>query len=69
MYPAFYADHRFKQPQVERITKLLKALPDGSKWQFFTSAKGSLGSVTPLHALLAGRYGDVRAAALAFSER
>lgn len=69
MYPAFYVDRRLDQPRLERITKVLKALPDGSKWQFFTTAKGSLGSVTPLGALLAGRYDDVRASATAFAER
>lgn len=69
LYPAFFVDPRFDQTRLEAITKLLGHLSGGSKWQFFTSAKGSLSSVTPLHALLAGRYDDVRASARAFSER
>ena len=69
LYPAFYVDPRFDQRKLEAITKLLGDLAGGSKWQFFTSAKGSLGSVTPLQALLAGRYGDVRVAAPGFAER
>jgi hypothetical protein len=69
LYPAFYVDPRLNRRQLEAITKLLGSLSGGSKWQFFANAKGSLGSVTPLHALLAGRYRKVRAVALAFSER
>lgn len=69
MYPAFFVDPRFNRRQLAAITKLLGSLAGGSKWQFFTSAKGSLGSVTPLEALLADRYADVRAAALGFAAR
>jgi hypothetical protein len=69
LYPAFYVDPRFDRAELEAITKLLGDLSGGSKWQFFASAKGSLGSVTPLVALLLGRYDDVRATALAFAER
>lgn len=68
-YPAFYVDPRFDRRRLESITKLLGCLAGGSKWQFFTRPKGSLGSLSPLQALLAGRYEDVRASALAFSER
>ncbi len=69
MYPAFYVDPRFDRKQLAAITKLLGRLPGGGKWTFFTGAKGSLGSVTPLQALLANRYVDVRATALGFVSR
>lgn len=68
-YPAFYVDSRFDQKHLAAITKLLGGLSGGSKWQFFSGAKGSLGSITPLQALLAGRYKEVRVAAIGFSER
>jgi hypothetical protein len=69
MYPAFYVDPRFDRSELETITKCMGDLGGGSKWQFFTTPKGSLGSVTPLVALLAGRFAKVQASALAFFER
>ena len=69
MYPAFYVDPRFDRSELEAITKCMGDLGGGSKWQFFTTPKGSLGSVTPLAALLAGRFAKVQASALAFFER
>ena len=69
MYPAFYVDPRFDRRELETITKCMGDLGGGSKWQFFTTPKGSLGSVTPLAALLAGRFAKVQASALAFFER
>ena len=69
LYPAFYVDPRFDRSELETITKCMGDLAGGSKWQFFTRPKGSLGSVTPLAALLAGRFAKVQASALAFFER
>lgn len=51
MYPAFYVDPRFDRSELETITKCMGDLGGGSKWQFFTTPKGSLSSVTPLAAL------------------
>ncbi len=69
LYPSFYVDRRFDQRQLEAITKVLGDLTGGSKWMFFTTPKGSLGSVTPLLALLEGRYARVRATAQGYAER
>jgi hypothetical protein len=41
-YPAFYADRRYNRKDLETVTKLLGDLSEGSKWVFFTTAKGSL---------------------------
>ena len=69
LYPAFYVDPRFDRNELEAITRCMGGLAGGSKWQFFTQPKGSLGAVTPLAALLADRFAKVRASALAFFER
>lgn len=69
LYPSFYVDPRFNQRRLETITTLLGDLPGGSKWQFFTKPKWSLGGVTPLEALIEGRYAHVRVAARGFAER
>ena len=69
LYPSFYADQRINRRQLGAITKLLGDLTGGSKWLFFTRPKGSLGSVTPLQALLEGRFAEVRATAEAYAER
>jgi hypothetical protein len=68
LYPAFYVDPRFDRRELEAITKCMGDLAGGSKWQFFTQPRGSLGAVTPLTALLAGRFAKVLASALAFFE-
>lgn len=68
-YPSFYVDARFHQRQVEAITKLLGGASSGGKLQFFVTPKGSLGAITPLHALMLGHFSDVRAAAIGFAER
>ena len=68
-YPSFYADQRFNRRQLGAITKVLGDLTGGSKWLFFTRPKGSLGSVTPLDALLEGRFADVHATAQGYAER
>jgi len=68
-FPAFYADPRYERRQLEAVTKLLGDLPGGSKWQFFTTPKGSLSRLTPLQALEKGMLAQVKAAAEAFAER
>ena len=68
-YPSFYVDARLHQRQVEAITKLLGGVSSGGKLQFFVTPKGSLGAITPLDALMLGRFNDVRAAAIGFAER
>jgi hypothetical protein len=49
------------------MAKRLGKLPGWSKWQFFTTRKGSLGGATPLDALKRGQFDDVEAAAEAFA--
>jgi hypothetical protein len=69
VYPAFFVDPRYKVRQLEAITKRLGDMTGGSKWLFFTNTKGSLGGVTPLQALLAGKYALVMRVAQAYFER
>ena len=69
MIPAFFVDARFVQRQVQAVCKVLEPLPGGSKWQFFSSSKGSLGGKSPLEALLAGQLHAVKMCAEAFRER
>jgi hypothetical protein len=68
-YPAFYTDPRFDRRSLERIVKQLGSLPATVKFHFFTSKIFSMGSVTPLEALQAGRLDDVLRAATAYAER
>ena len=69
LYPGFYADTRYNRKQLEAVTKRLGDLTGGSKWQFFTSPKGSLGGVTPLVALLDGKLALVKKCADGFLQR
>jgi hypothetical protein len=68
-YPAFFADRRFSRRQLGIITRMLASVSDGGKLLFFTTPKGSLGSVTPLRALLEGRFAEVLATAQGYAER
>lgn len=68
MYPAFFADNTYDRPVLEKICKALGDLPAGSKWDFFTSPRTSLGGKTPLEALAKGKVDAVMSAAKAFSE-
>lgn len=68
-YPSFFADPRINQRHVMAVCRRLVALPDGSKWQFFTTPKGSLGAITPLDALQRGMREKVFRAAEGFAER
>ncbi|MGA7181234.1 MAG: hypothetical protein WBX11_16830 [Thiobacillaceae bacterium] len=68
-YPAFYADPEFERRQLGNVCKALGDLSGWQKWQFFTTAKASLGRLTPLEALRKGRYEPVLKAAAGFAER
>jgi hypothetical protein len=69
-YPAFYADFDLAgRRRLATVFQLLGDLPGGSKWQFFTGAKGSLGGTTPLEALREGMLRRVKATAEGFAER
>ena len=67
LFPAFYADPQYRRQQLEAVSRTLGALPGGSKWQFFTSLKGSLGGCTPLEAMVRGDFRQVTMAAEAFA--
>ena len=67
LFPAFYADPQYKRQQLEEVSRTLGALPGGSKWQFFTCPKGSLGGCTPLEAMVRGDFRQVTMAAEAFA--
>lgn len=69
-YPAFYVHFdAHGRRQLAAVCQLLGDLPGGSKWQFFTGGKGSLGGTTPLAALREGRLRQVKATAEGFAER
>lgn len=67
--PDFFLDERYCRQQLESVCKVLGNLLGGSKLQFFTTPKGSLGGRTPLDALAAGDVALVRRAAQGFVER
>ncbi|MFG6463719.1 hypothetical protein ACG04Q_19250 [Roseateles sp. DXS20W] len=81
-YPAFFLDPELERTQVEAVSKQLGDLSGGSKFMFFTTARGSLATAgeirrgvmtesgvprTPLQALKDGDFERVRMAAEAFS--
>jgi hypothetical protein len=68
-YPAFYADARLDRRKVEKVARTLGDLGGWSKWQFFSSPKGSLGGLAPLDALRKGKLSEVLRAASGFAER
>ena len=69
MYPSFFADTRLDRRYLRAISRTLGDLPSGSKLQFFTSPKGSLGGITPLAALQRGMRAAVMRSAKGFAER
>ncbi|MFM9433760.1 hypothetical protein ACFDR9_000804 [Janthinobacterium sp. CG_23.3] len=69
LYPAFFTDPKYDRREVERVSQALGDLPGPSKWQFFTTGKGSLGGRTPLVALANGDLDGVLVAAAGFAER
>lgn len=69
-YPAFYAElDPAGRRRLAVVCQLLGELPGGTKWQFFTGGKGSLGGATPLTALREGKLRQVKATAEGFAER
>lgn len=68
-FPVFYLETQYSRRQLEAITRAMGGLHGGSKLQFFTSPKGSLGGITPLVALLRGKYKLVKSCAQAYAER
>ena len=67
--PNFYLDKRYDYRQLASISKVLCDLRCGSKLQFFTTPKGSLGGQTPLEALADRKFAAVRRTAQGFAER
>ena len=68
-YPRFFADPTLDRKVLEAVTRSLGDLPNAEKWVFFNTKRGSLGDLTPLEALRAGKVEAVRRAAAAFAER
>lgn len=69
LYPAFYADGKVARRELETVTRALGDIPASSKWQFFTTPKGSLNGTTPLQALQRGDRQVVMTTAAGFVER
>jgi len=80
MYPAFYADRRYRIDALESTSRNLDGVSDGAKWLFFTQPKGSLALPaasgqeagtprTPLQAIEAGDVEAAARAAIGFSQR
>jgi len=67
-FPAFFADGKVDRATLENISRILGELPGWTKWDFFTTAKGSMGNINPLEALRKGRVEEVNRAAAAFVE-
>jgi hypothetical protein len=69
LYPAFFADPSNDRSGLELVSKELGDLPGACKWQFFTTKKLSLGSMTPVEAVKNGQLQKVLAAAAGFREQ
>jgi hypothetical protein len=67
-FPAFFADGRVDRATLENVSRILGELPGWTKWDFFTTAKGSLGDINPLEALRKGKVEEVNRVAAAFAE-
>ena len=67
-FPAFFADSIYSRRHLMAVSRALDDLPGGAKLQFFVSRKCSLGGVTPLDAVAAGRLPQVLALAGAYAE-
>jgi hypothetical protein len=68
-FPAFLSHRALQRTQLNAINRILYDLAGGSRLQFFLTRKGSLGGCTPLDALAAGQFADVKRGAAAFAER
>jgi len=69
LFPDFFLDEKFDRRRLASICRALGNVPGGSKLQFFTTPKGSLGGRTPLDALADGDLAAVRVTARGFVER
>ena len=69
VYPAFFADPSPARLSIERVCRALGSLPGATKHFFLTSARFTLGGLTPLQALAKGKEAKVLAMAEAFEER
>ncbi|SHG80790.1 hypothetical protein [Pollutimonas bauzanensis] len=67
-YPAFFADGSVDRATLEKVSRQLGRLPGWTKWDFFTSARGSLSGMSALDALRKGKVDDVMRSAKAFAE-
>nr|WP_091670822.1 hypothetical protein [Massilia sp. PDC64] len=68
VYPAFFAAPSPARLSIERVCRALGCLPGATKHFFLTSARFSLGGLTPLQALAKGKVAKVLAMAEAFEE-
>lgn len=68
LYPAFFTEQSPGRAALELVCMTLGDLPGPDKHFFFTSARISLGNMSPLQALARGQKGEVLAAAEAFRE-
>lgn len=68
-FPSFQLHPSLERRQVEKVCQDLGELPGPSKYQFFVTPKASLGGKTPLAALAAGKFSQVRVAAQGFADR
>jgi hypothetical protein len=67
-FPAFFVNGKVDRSVLEGISKLLGQLPGWTKWDFFTSRRGSLGDISALDALRKGKVAEVTRVAKAFAE-
>ena len=67
--PDFFLDRRYDRRQMATVCKIMGDLLGGSKLQFFTTPKGSIGGQTPLEALADRKFAAVRRTAQGFAER
>ena len=69
VFPAFFANPSPARLSIELVCRALGSLPGATKHFFFTSARFSLGGLTPLQALEIGKEAEVLSLAEAFVER
>lgn len=68
-YPSFFVDPAYRRRDLYAVSRKLGPLPGGSKLQFFTLPKASLGGITPLVALQRGMRTAVLRSAEGFAQR
>lgn len=68
-YPSFFVDPAYHRRDLYAVSRKLGPLPGGSKLQFFTLPKASLGGITPLVALQRGMRALVLRSAEGFAQR